>query len=281
MGSGIAAEAARHGYAVTLEDVTEELARAGLERARHALDGAVERKIIGSADRDEALRNIDVAIGLRRADTAQVVVEAAPEKLALKRELFHQLEETASPTAILATNTSSLPVTSIASVLKDPGRAVGIHFFNPVLRMPLVELIPGLSTRPEVVARPESSPSGSARPSSSPATPRGSSRPGRSRCSSMKRSGCSTRGLLPRRSSIRPTSSASTTRWDPSSSPTSSDSIPPSPSWTSSGKGSGTRSTRACPLLRSMVEAGKLGRKTGEGFYTYPNRDRSSKGGVP
>ena len=166
MGSGIAAEAARHGYAVTLEDVTEELARAGLERARHALDGAVERKIIGSADRDEALRNIDVAIGLRRADTAQVVVEAAPEKLALKRKLFHQLEETASPTAILATNTSSLPVTSIASVLKDPGRAVGIHFFNPVPRMPLVELIPGLSTRPEVVARARrSSPSGSARPS--------------------------------------------------------------------------------------------------------------------
>ncbi|HEV2165967.1 MAG TPA: 3-hydroxyacyl-CoA dehydrogenase family protein, partial [Thermoplasmata archaeon] len=153
MGSGIAAEAARHGYAVTLEDVSEELARAGLERARQALDGAVERKSIGPADRDEALRNIDLAIGLRRADTAQVVVEAAPEKLALKRQLFRELEEAASPGAILATNTSSLPVTSIASVLRDPGRAVGLHFFNPVLRMPLVEVIPGLSTRPEVVAK--------------------------------------------------------------------------------------------------------------------------------
>ncbi len=153
MGSGIAAEAALHGYAVTLEDVSEELAQAGLDRVRAALDGAVAKSAIGAADREEALRNIDIAIGLRRADSAQIVVEAAPEKLALKRTIFQELEAIASPSALFATNTSSLPVTSIAAPLKDPGRVVGIHFFNPVLRMPLVELIPGLSTRPETTAR--------------------------------------------------------------------------------------------------------------------------------
>jgi 3-hydroxybutyryl-CoA dehydrogenase len=92
-----------------------------------------------------------VAIGLRRADSAQIVIEAAPENLAMKRDLFRQIEEFAQPSALLASNTSSLPITSIAQELKDPGRLVGLHFFNPVLRMSLVELIPGHTTRPEVV----------------------------------------------------------------------------------------------------------------------------------
>jgi len=152
MGSGIAAQAALAGYAVTLEDVNEELARRGLENAKRALDSAAKRGSIGATSVPEALARIDVAIGLRRADTAEIVVEAAPERLDLKRALFTELDTVARPEAVLATNTSSLPVTSIASAVRDPGRVVGIHFFNPVLQMELVEVIPGQRTRPEVVA---------------------------------------------------------------------------------------------------------------------------------
>ncbi len=151
MGSGIAAQCALAGYPVTLSDVDEAFARRGLANARRALDRAVERTTIGAGDRDAAVERIDIAIGLRRADSAHFVLEAAPEDLALKRRLFAELEEAANPKALLASNTSSLPITSIGEALKDPGRLVGIHFFNPVLQMPLVELIGGLTTRPEVL----------------------------------------------------------------------------------------------------------------------------------
>jgi 3-hydroxybutyryl-CoA dehydrogenase len=151
MGSGIAAQCALAGYPVTLEDVNEELARRGLAGAGRALDHAVAKGHLGAGERETAFARIEVAIGMRRADSAQVVIEAAPENLALKRELFRQLEEATQPGAVLASNTSSLPITSIGRDLKDPGRLVGLHFFNPVLQMPLVELIPGHTTRPEVV----------------------------------------------------------------------------------------------------------------------------------
>jgi 3-hydroxybutyryl-CoA dehydrogenase len=98
------------------------------------------------------MRYIETAIGLRRAGAASIIIEAAPERLDLKRAVFQELETVAAPGAILASNTSSLPITSIASGLKDPGRVVGIHFFNPVLQMALVEVIPGRHTRPEVLA---------------------------------------------------------------------------------------------------------------------------------
>jgi 3-hydroxybutyryl-CoA dehydrogenase len=152
MGSGIAAQCALAGYAVTLEDVNEELGRRGLENAKRALESAAKRGSIGPSSVPEALGRIDVAIGLRRADTAEIVIEAGPERLDLKRALFAELDGVARPDAVLATNTSSLPVTSIASAVADPGRVVGTHFFNPVLQMELVEVIPGLRTRPEVVA---------------------------------------------------------------------------------------------------------------------------------
>ncbi|HTT14641.1 MAG TPA: 3-hydroxyacyl-CoA dehydrogenase family protein [Thermoplasmata archaeon] len=151
MGSGIAAQCALAGYPVTLEDVSEALAQRGLDQARRAMDHAIERQRLGPGDRDAALARIDLAIGLRRADAAQIVIEAAPEDLGVKRRLFAELEAAASPSALLASNTSSLPITSIGQDLQDPGRLVGLHFFNPVLQMPLLELIPGHRTRPEVL----------------------------------------------------------------------------------------------------------------------------------
>ena len=272
MGSGIAAECALHGYAVLLEDMNEELARKGLERARRALDGAVERQSVTPADRDAALSNIEVAIGFRRADAADIVVEAAPEKLELKRELFREIEAAARPAAVLATNTSSLPVTSIASSLSDPGRLVGIHFFNPVLRMRLVEVIPGLRTRPEVVAAARSF----------------SERLGKTVVLSRDTPGfVTTRALAVLvNEGVCMLYEGTASREDIDTSYRLGFNHPMGPLELADLVGLDTclailevlwegfkdPKYRACPLLRSMVEAGKLGRKSGEGFYPYPAR---------
>ncbi|MCI4348641.1 MAG: 3-hydroxyacyl-CoA dehydrogenase family protein [Thermoplasmata archaeon] len=273
MGSGIAAEAALHGYAVTLEDITEEFARAGLERVRQALDGAVRAKAITPADRDAALRNIDLAIGLRRIDAAQIVVEAAPERLELKQSLFREIEASAPGTALLATNTSSLPVTSIASVVQDPGRVVGIHFFNPVLRMRLVEIIPGISTRPEAVAKARTF----------------AERLGKSVVVSRDTPGFVTTRAL----SVLLNEAAwmlyegTATKEDIDTAYKLGFNHPMGPLELADLVGLDTALSildvlwdgfkdpkyRACPILRSLVQAGKLGRKTGEGFYRYPSAE--------
>jgi 3-hydroxybutyryl-CoA dehydrogenase len=274
MGSGIAAECALHGYAVLLEDMTEELARQGLERAKRALDAAVERQAIAPAQREGALANIEVAIGFRRAESADLVIEAAPEKLELKRRLFEEIEPAARPGAILATNTSSLPVTSIASSLADPGRLVGIHFFNPVLRMRLVEIIPGLATRPEVVA----------------AAREFSERLGKTVVLSRDTPGfVTTRALAVLvNEGVWMLYEGTATREDIDTSYRLGFNHPMGPLELADLVGLDTCLSilevlwdgfkdpkyRACPLLRSMVEAGKLGRKSGEGFYAYPARGR-------
>ncbi|MCI4364683.1 MAG: 3-hydroxyacyl-CoA dehydrogenase family protein [Thermoplasmata archaeon] len=153
MGSGVAAQCALAGYPVTLVDVNEEFARRGRESAARALDHAVRKGQVGPGDREAAMARLDVGIGLRRADSAQIIVEAAPENLELKRKVFAEIEEAAGADALLASNTSSLPITAIGERLKEPSRLVGVHFFNPVLQMALVEIIPGHTTRPEVVER--------------------------------------------------------------------------------------------------------------------------------
>jgi 3-hydroxybutyryl-CoA dehydrogenase len=276
MGSGIAAEAALHGYAVTLEDVSEELAQAGLERVRQTLEKAQRPE----GDRAEALRNIDLAIGFRRADAASIIVEAAPEKLALKRALFLELESVARPDALLATNTSSLPVTSIASGLRDPGRVVGIHFFNPVLRMPLVELIPGLTTRPEALERARAF----------------AERLGKTVVQSRDTPGfVTTRGLaVLLNEAIWMLYEGTATKEDIDTSYKLGFHHPMGPFELADLVGLDTALSildvlwdgfrdpkyRACPLLRSMVEAGRLGRKTGEGFYRYPARAPAAPGPV-
>jgi len=153
MGSGIAAQAALAGFPVTLEDLTAELVERGLGRARRALDHAVTRGEVTSASRDAAAGRIAGAVGLAAAADADVVIEAAPEELGLKRGVFAELERQAPPTALLASNTSSLPIGEIGRGLGRPERLVGLHFFNPVLQMPLVELIAGPASPPESLER--------------------------------------------------------------------------------------------------------------------------------
>jgi 3-hydroxybutyryl-CoA dehydrogenase len=270
MGSGIAAQCALAGYPVTLEDVNEELARRGIANATRALDHAVQRGKVGPGDREAALTRIDIAIGLRRADSAQIVIEAAPEDLAIKRKIFAELEPAAHPTALLATNTSSLPITAIGSELKDPGRLVGIHFFNPVLQMPLVEIIPGHTTRPEFVDR------------------------ARAFAVSLGKTVVTSRdtpGFVTTRALAVLVNEAAwmlyegvATKEDIDTSYKLGFHHPMGPFELVDLVGidtavaildvlwDGFRDSRyrACPLLRTMVAAKKLGRKSGEGFYQYP-----------
>ncbi|MCI4356561.1 MAG: 3-hydroxyacyl-CoA dehydrogenase family protein [Thermoplasmata archaeon] len=270
MGSGIAAQAASKGYAVTLEDVSEEFARRGLDNARRALEHAAKRGTIGSAAVEETIGRIDIAIGLRRAEGADIVIEAAPENLELKRQLFRELSAVVGPTTILATNTSSLPVTSIASAATDPSRVVGLHFFNPVLQMELVELIPGVHTRPDVVERAaEFARSLGKTVVTSKDTPgfvttRAMAVMG-NEAAWMLYEGIATRDdidaayqlgfhhpmgpfALLDLVGLDTTVAILDVLWD----------------------GFRDSKYRTCPLLRSMVAAGKLGRKSGAGFYDYP-----------
>ncbi|MCI4319711.1 MAG: 3-hydroxyacyl-CoA dehydrogenase family protein [Thermoplasmata archaeon] len=270
MGSGIAAQAALAGYAVTLEDISEELVERARRNVEQALDGAVRRGKLAPSAREEAIGNIEAAIGLRRADTAQFVVEAAPENLELKRTLFAEIEAVASPTAILATNTSSLPITSIASGVKDPGRVVGLHFFNPVLAMPLVELIPGARTRPEVVeaARSFAVDLGktvvTSRDTPGFVTTRALAVLGNEAVwmlyeGTATREDIDTAYKLGFRHPMGPLELLDLVGLDTALSIL--DIL-----W----EGFKDTKYRACPLLRTMVSAKKLGRKTGEGFYSYP-----------
>jgi len=141
MGHGIAQVAAQAGWVVRLADAVPGAASRAVERIRGNLEGGVQRGKVTAAERDAALARIepgdDPAAAARGAD---LVIEAAPEDLALKRELFARLSR-AAPAAVLATNTSSLSVTAIAASAAAPERVVGMHFFNPVHLMPLVEVV--------------------------------------------------------------------------------------------------------------------------------------------
>lgn len=149
MGHGIAHVCAVAGCEVLLHDVDEDAVQRGLERIRRNLDKGVDLGKVTPEERDAALDRIRAAAGI--ADTvagADLVVEAAPESLDLKVDIFAEVATHAPARAILATNTSSLSIEKIAAGLPDPGRLVGLHFFNPVHVMKLVEVVWGPETSP-------------------------------------------------------------------------------------------------------------------------------------
>ena len=153
MGSGIAQLAARAGYRTRLFDAAPGAAERGLARIAESLARGVEKGRCTADERDAALKNLTVAPTVEdAAKGAHLVVEAAPEDLALKRELFGRLSAAASAEAVLATNTSSLPITAIASAAKNPERVIGMHFFNPPPVMKLLELVVGERTSQLTVA---------------------------------------------------------------------------------------------------------------------------------
>jgi 3-hydroxybutyryl-CoA dehydrogenase len=147
MGHGIAQVAAMAGCRVALQDVAADAVEAGLERVRANLDKGVRLGKVEPALRDDALARLRPAASLEDAVAdADLVVEAAPESLELKRTLFAGVEPLAPAHAILATNTSSLSIAAIAEALARPQRFVGLHFFNPVHVMALVEVVWGPAT---------------------------------------------------------------------------------------------------------------------------------------
>ncbi len=155
MGAGIAQVAAASGCAVSLYDVSAELAERGGARIAESWERQVARGRLTAEERDAAQGRLTVVANLAALADATLVIEAAPEDLALKRELFAALEGACAPTALLATNTSSLSITAIARGLAGAERIVGLHFFNPAPAQELVEVIGGARTAPETIVRAE------------------------------------------------------------------------------------------------------------------------------
>jgi 3-hydroxybutyryl-CoA dehydrogenase len=151
MGHGIAQVAAAAGCSVGLHDIAEAAVEAGLERIRGNLEKGIARGKVTEEERDTVLGNLHGHTSLEEAvEGADLVVEAAPESLELKAEIFGRVEAAVPDGAILASNTSSISIGRIAGALADPGRFLGLHFFNPVHIMKLVEVVWGPGTDAEV-----------------------------------------------------------------------------------------------------------------------------------
>ncbi len=143
MGSGIAQVAAQAGYQVVLVDVAESFLERGLSAIRRSLGKFLEKGRITREAHDEALGRIRTSLLLESLEEADLIVEAIVEDEGEKRRLFERLGALAKPGAILASNTSSIPITALARYSGWPERFIGMHFFNPVPLMPLVEVIRG------------------------------------------------------------------------------------------------------------------------------------------
>ncbi|MDJ0271482.1 MAG: 3-hydroxyacyl-CoA dehydrogenase NAD-binding domain-containing protein, partial [Aigarchaeota archaeon] len=152
MGHGIAEVAALAGFDVVMVDVAEEFLAKGLEKIRWSLEKFVEKKRITKEAADAAIARIRTSTNLAEAVVdSDLVIEAAPEDIKIKKNIFQLLSQNAPAHAILATNTSTLPITEIASATNRPEKVVGMHFFNPPPLMPLLEVIAGEKTSQETL----------------------------------------------------------------------------------------------------------------------------------
>jgi 3-hydroxybutyryl-CoA dehydrogenase len=152
MGNGIAHVFARGGYSVVLCDVEQRFVERGLATIARNLEREVEKSKITAADRDSALKNIEPVTERGRLADCDFIVEAATERFAIKMEIFRDMDRLARPEVILASNTSSISITKLAALTKRPEKVIGMHFFNPVPVMKLVEVIRGLATSGETFA---------------------------------------------------------------------------------------------------------------------------------
>ncbi len=146
MGSGIAHVSALAGYGVTLYDIAEDRTSAGRDKIAATLDRQLASQKITQADRDAAMARIATTTDTAALGTADLVIEAATEDETVKRKIYREICPHLAPGAILATNTSSISITRLASATDRPERFMGIHFMNPVPVMKLVELVRGIAT---------------------------------------------------------------------------------------------------------------------------------------
>jgi 3-hydroxybutyryl-CoA dehydrogenase len=146
MGNGIAQIAAMAGLHVTMVDIDDAAVRRGLSSLASSLDRLVKKDKVSEADKQAALARVNGTTEYSALKDAMIVVEAATENLDLKLRILRQVEDVVGETAVIATNTSSISITQLAAVLTRPERFIGLHFFNPVPMMPLLEIIRGLQT---------------------------------------------------------------------------------------------------------------------------------------
>ena len=152
MGHGIAQVSAMSGYNVVLRDIEQKFLDKAMEKIKWSLDKLVSKEKISQSQAEQIYSRIKPVIDLKEAvKDCQLVIEAVPEIMELKRKVYDELDKVASNDVIFASNTSTLPITEIANTTSRPNRVIGIHFFNPPQLMKLVEVIPGMQTSSEIV----------------------------------------------------------------------------------------------------------------------------------
>ncbi|UCC50056.1 MAG: 3-hydroxybutyryl-CoA dehydrogenase [Gemmatimonadota bacterium] len=149
MGNGIAHVFAQSGFDVTLIDVSADILQKALATIEKNLNRQVKKGALDEAGRDAALKRIETATDLKGVSGAEIVIEAVPEDETLKADIFRKLDELAPKSAILASNTSSIPITRLAAHTSRPENVIGMHFMNPVPMMQLIEVVRGLATSDE------------------------------------------------------------------------------------------------------------------------------------
>lgn len=268
MGSGIGQITAQANFNVTIIDITDESLEISKKRITDSLERFVRKNRIESVD--AVLDNITFSTEMKALSFADVIIEAVPEKLDLKKGIFEQIEELAKEDCLLASNTSCLSITEIASVTSRPEKVIGMHFFSPVPMMPLLEIVKGYKTSEETYERAREL----------------GEKLGKRMVVAQK----DYPGFLMNRIWLPMVNEACYAVMEGVGTPEEIDqgfidgyghTMGPLKTIDMAGlditlwaldalyEGFNDSKYRPCPLLKKMVEAGDLGRKTGKGFYTY------------
>lgn len=272
MGHGIAQVAAHVGYQVFLKDVSEDKNKKAVSKIDGSLSKLVEKQKLDAAAKDNTIKNITPVSDLSAFADCDLIIEAITENPETKQELFKQLGEIAKESAIIATNTSSISVTLLAAGIKNPSRFVGMHFFNPVPMMKLVEIIAGIQTSAATVE----------------AVTEVATKMGKTPANIKDSAGFAVNRIL-----IPMLNEAIYTLYEGVADAKTIDTVmqlganhPMGPLTLADFVGLdvllaalqvmqndlGQAKYQPCPLLRKMVEAGYLGRKTGRGFFDYSQK---------